>query len=228
MLSQNYFYWDMTKKYVIAFSHLFSDIHIIRKDASETTVNDITVPIIYAGKRKMYYLLTRNPTISNKISTVLPRMSFLITGMAPDQNRKTNPVQQINAFSETDETITFIYQPVPYNFTIDLVIWAKNFDDLLQVVEQASTFFNPHHILTIKELPELGIEREIPIVLNETSFELETDMDVETDRTLTATMNFTLKGFLYPPIKDLPVIKTIINLMTTKDGITIDELTEEA
>ena len=176
----------------------------------------------------MYYLLTRNPTISNKISTVLPRMSFLITGMAPDQNRKTNPVQQINAFSETDETITFIYQPVPYNFTIDLVIWAKNFDDLLQVVEQASTFFNPHHILTIKELPELGIEREIPIVLNETSFELETDMDVETDRTLTATMNFTLKGFLYPPIKDLPVIKTIINLMTTKDGITIDELTEEA
>jgi len=211
MLSKNHFFWDMTKKYIIAFAHIFNDIHILRTSESGNVLKDITVPITYAGKRKIFTLLQRNPAVGNKISTLLPRISFLITDLEPDDERKLSPLDtiSINIDSKSED---FMYNPIPYNFTIDMVIWSKYMDDLLQIIEQAVTFFNPHYTITVKEIDSLGIQRNVPVNFNGVTLDMETDLDEENSRTLMANMNFTLKGFLYPPITN----STVIDFMNIK------------
>ena len=211
MLSRNHFYWNMLKKYAIAFGHIFSDIHVLRTASDGSLFKDITVPLTYAGKRKMFSIIQRNPTISEKVSVVLPRISYLITNMTPDSSRKLNPTDSIS-ISIGDTIEDFLYTPIPYNFNIELVIWTKNMDDMLQIVEQSVTFFNPHYTLTVKEIEELDIERNIPVILNSTDFEIDSEIGEEDFRTIMANMNFTLKGFLYPPISD----SAVINLINTK------------
>jgi len=223
MLSQDHFYWEMTKKYVVAFSHIFSDIHVVRTDSGGLDVKDITVPVTYAGKRKMYQVLQRNSTINGKVSTVLPRISFLITGLTPDPQRKCNPTNQISISSDAT-TEEFMYNPVPYNFNIDLVVWAKNMDDLLQVIEQSATFFNPHYTLTVNEIEELNIQRNITVTLNSTDLEIDGEYDEESERTLMATMNFTLKGFLYKPITESAIIALINAKLVDEDDNAISNI----
>ena len=100
-------------------------------------------------------------------------------------------------------------------------------DDLLQVVEQAVVFFNPHYVITVKEIEELGIERNITVFLNETTFDISQDLTDTTDRTILATMNFTLKGFLYPPIKDATIIKTIgMKFVDSRSDVAVANITE--
>ena len=227
MLSQNHFYWNMTKKYIIAFAHIFSDIHIIRTNSAGEAVKDITVPITYAGKRKIYSFLSRDSEYSSKISTVLPRMSFIISGMHPDAERKTSPLEVIKYEASDGSSESYQANAVPYNFDIEMVIWTKNMDDLLQVVEQAVVFFNPHYVITVKEIEELGIERNITVFLNETTFDISQDLTDTTDRTILATMNFTLKGFLYPPIKDATIIKTIgMKFVDSRSDVAVANITE--
>jgi len=211
MLSKNHFFWDMTKKYIIAFSHIFNDIHILRTSEDGDILKDITVPITYAGKRKIFSLMQRNPTIGNKVSTILPRISFLITDLEADPDRKLNPTDSIS-ISVDSKSEDFMYNPIPYNFNIDMVIWSKHMDDLLQIIEQSVTFFNPHYTLTVKEIESLGITRNVPVVFNNVTLDMETELDEENSRTLMANMNFTLKGFLYPPITN----STVIDFMNIK------------
>lgn len=208
MLSQDHFYWNMTRHYIVAFSYIFSDIHVQRVDNLGALQKDIKVPITYAGKKKIYQILQRNPKMKTKVSVVLPRISFLITDLNPDSSRKVNNLIEIDI--ENDNiTDKFMYSPVPYNFNIDLVAWAKNMDDLLQIVEQIAVFFKPGYTITVKEIAELDIERNINIILNDVNLEIDSDLDEETDRTVMANFSFTLKGFLYPPITEKGVIEII-------------------
>lgn len=202
MLSQPKFFWNMTRKYIVAFSHIFNDIHITKINEIDEVEKDIKIPITYAGKRKFAQILQRN--LGNKIAVVLPRMSFLVTGMTSDNSRKLSNVISIDT-AEGE----FLYNPVPYNFNIDLVIWSKHMDDMLQIVEQAAIFFKPNYTITVKEIPSLNIQRNITITLNGIDFEVDTDLDEDSDRTLLTTMNFTLKGFLYPPISNTKIIEMI-------------------
>lgn len=208
MLSQDHFYWNMTRKYIVAFAYIFSDVHIQRVDESGTLQKDIKVPITYAGKKKIYQVLQRNSTLKNKVSVVLPRISFLITSLAPDSQRKTNNLNEIDI--ENDGiTHKFLYSPVPYDFNIDLIAWAKNMDDLLQITEQIAVFFKPGYSIEVKEIPALNLQRKINIILNDVSLDIETDLDQETDRTVMANFGFTLKGYLYPPLTEVDVIEII-------------------
>ena len=61
--------------------------------------------------------------------------------------------------------------PVPYNLDIELYAMAKNSDDALQIVEQILPFFQPDYTLTINDMTDMGIKRDIPIVLNSVSYE---------------------------------------------------------
>ena len=94
MLSKDHFYWEMVKKYIVAFYHIFEDIHVLRYNADGSLRKDITVPVSFTAKQKMFYLMERRDDIGGKISTVLPRLSFNITAMTPNDSRKVNPQNQ--------------------------------------------------------------------------------------------------------------------------------------
>lgn len=222
MLSQDHFYWEMIKKYIVAFYHLFEDVHVLRTDKSGEIVKDIKVPVSYTTKQKLFYILQRYGTdgsrdddikVGGRISTTLPRMSYQITGLAPDPSRKESQLNEI-PISYGNGTEDFMYSPVPYNFTIAFSIWAEYQDDLMQIIEQVGTFFRPDHTFFVEEIPEFNIQRNISIILNGVNLDITNEFADEQDRTVMADFDFTLKGYLYPPISNGEIIK-IINVRFT-------------
>jgi hypothetical protein len=201
----------MIKKYIVAFHHIFEDVHVLRRDKNQEIIKDITVPCSYVGKSKMFYLL--QDTTERRVSTTLPRMSFLLTGLTPDVSRKEPQLNEIPIEIDGDREI-FMYSPVPYNFTIQFSIWTEYQDDMMQIIEQIGTFFKPDYTFFVEEIPELGIRRNISIVLNQMSLDITNEFGPEEDRTVMADIDFSLKGYLYPPIKESSIIK-IINIRFT-------------
>ena len=86
---------------------------------------------------------------------------------------------------------------------------AKQSDDALQIVEQILPFFQPDYTLTVNDMVDMGIKRDVPIVLNSISYEDNYQGDFETRRALIYTLDFTAKFYLYGPVTSQGVIKTV-------------------
>ena len=99
--------------------------------------------------------------------------------------------------------------PVPYNMDITLYAMAKNSDDALQIVEQILPFFQPDYTLTLNDMADMGIKRDIPIILNDVGYEDNHQGDFESRRAIIYTMAFTTKFYLYGPVTSSSVIKTV-------------------
>ena len=99
--------------------------------------------------------------------------------------------------------------PVPYNLDIEMYAMAKNSDDALQIVEQVLPFFQPDYTLTINDMADMGIKRDIPIILNSVSYEDSYRGDYAERRAIIYTLAFTSKFYLYGPVTSSKVIKTV-------------------
>lgn len=220
MLSQNHFYYNMFRKYIVAFKHIFSDIHILRTD-NGIVKKDITVPVTYASKSKLFYQLQRDEDVARNISSILPRISFIINAMQFDATRKKSNLNEISVTID-EENESFIYSGNPYNFNVDMSIWSIYMGDLLQIIEQVTSFFRPDFVVTVNEIPELSLTRKIPVVLNNVNLDVDNEFDVD-DRIVKADLNFTIKGYIYPPISDGKVIRHIKMKFGTLPSENVDE-----
>ena len=99
--------------------------------------------------------------------------------------------------------------PVPYNMDITLYAMAKNSDDALQIVEQILPFFQPDYTLTLNDMADMGIKRDVPIILNDVGYEDNYQGDFESRRAIIYTLAFTTKFYLYGPVTSTSVIKTV-------------------
>lgn len=214
MLSQDHFYWGMFKKYIIAFNHIISDIHVLRTTADNVTVKDITVPVTYAHKSKLFYYLQRQDSVKRNVKTILPRISFIISGMEYDVSRKLSSLNECS-ISTTSGIETFQYTGIPYNFTIEMGIWSTYMDDLLQIIEQVGTFFKPDYSMSVKEIEAFNITKNILVTLDGINFDFINEFDVD-DRVIRADATFRLQGFLYPPVSNGEIIKEMYIAMRNK------------
>ena len=87
--------------------------------------------------------------------------------------------------------------PVPYNMDITLYAMAKNSDDALQIVEQILPYFQPDYTLTINDMADMGIKRDVPIILNSVSYEDNYAGDFTSRRAIIYTLAFTTKVLSY-------------------------------
>tara|TARA_R110001599_G_scaffold41186_1_gene124737 strand:- start:876 stop:1337 length:462 start_codon:yes stop_codon:yes gene_type:complete len=92
---------------------------------------------------------------------------------------------------------------------ITLYAMAKNSDDALQIVEQILPYFQPDYTLTINDMSDMGIKKDVPIILTDVSYEDSYQGDFESRRAIIYTMSFTTKFFLYGPVTSSKVIKTV-------------------
>ena len=99
--------------------------------------------------------------------------------------------------------------PVPYNLDIVLYVLAKQSDDALQIVEQILPFFQPDYTITVNDMADMGIKRDVPIILNSISYEDNYEGDFDQRRALIYTMNFTCKFYLYGPVTSSNIIRTV-------------------
>lgn len=203
MLSNNIFYHGITRKIIVGFGSLFSNIQIQRKKDG-VVEQTIAIPIAYAPKEKWLVRIEQDPMLENHTYTTLPRLSFEITGMNYDAARKTNRMNYITCGDGNN--ISRTYAPVPYNIDISLYSLTKTQEDALQIVEQILPYFTPEYTLSLKAIPESNIIMDVPIILESVSIQDDYDGDFNQRRFVTYTMNFTLKANFYGPVNDGTII----------------------
>ena len=215
------FYHQHLRKYVIVFGTLFNDIIIQRKDNAGNVVQDIKVPLAYAPREKALARIDADPDLSRKVGMVLPRMSFEMTSINYAPERKLNKIHRnVSAFADDKSKLYAAYNPVAYDVGFELNIMTRYAEDSTQVLEQILPFFTPEWSVSMTLIPEMNWKQDIPIVLNGVSMQDTYEGDFETRRALIHTINFTLKGYLWGPIRKSGIIKTA-NVMTHVDTSTV-------
>jgi len=210
MLGQQ-FYHESIRKVIIAFGTMFNNVQLVRKDNDGNITQTMKVPLAYGPRQKWLVRLNEDADLSKAVAVTLPRIGFEIQNLSYDPGRKLNRVQKykkVKASSKTEKLDTQ-FMPVPYNLSIQLYVMAKQSDDALQIVEQILPYFQPDYTLTINDMADMGIKRDVPIILNDISYEDNYQGDFESRRALIYTLDFTAKFYLYGPVTSTSVIKTV-------------------
>ncbi len=226
----SHYYNKNIRNIVVLFGTLFNDLSVKRVTAAGATADEFKIPIAYGPSEKFIAKLGGKDELS------LPRMSFEITDYAYDSTRKlqtTKKFTKVKSGSTTD--LTTVFNPVPYDFNITLVIMVKYSDDGTQILEQILPYFTPAFQVTLKEMkdsfPEL--KRDIPVILNSVSTEDTYEGDFITRRVLLHTLTFTVKGYIYSRTSDQGLIRTVdanvggIDNPTIVDGALVGDMNIE-
>lgn len=208
------FFHGIIRKYVIYFGSLFSDIWIQRDSSTKQILQTLRVPINYGPKEKFLARAEGNPDLDRPIAIQLPRMSFEISSLMYDSQRKLIPGMQ-NKVPGTDITYS---NPIPYNIGFRLEIMTKSAEDATRIVEQILPVFNPTLTASLKLLDEVDERLEVPIILNDVSSTDTYEGNFETRRAMIWTLDFTMRAWFFGPVNldGNNIIKyTTINLGTT-------------
>jgi hypothetical protein len=220
MLDNNVYYHGIIRKTIVGFGRLFSSIYIDRKQGDSVngeTMQRLQVPLAYAPKEKWLVRIDSDPTLEGHTYVSLPRMSFEITSYSYDPARKINRMQKLTCGSG-DESMSFVYTPVPYNVDISLYILSKTQEDGLQILEQILPTFTPEYTIQLKVVDDMNIVVDVPVILNSVSVQDDYDGDFQTRRFVTHTLNFTLKTQLFGPVSGQNIIKQVgVNIGQNED-----------
>ena len=210
MLGQQ-FYHETIRKIIVAFGTTFNNVQLVRKDNSGNITQSMKVPLAYGPKEKFLVRLRADADLSSKVAITLPRIGFEIQNLAYDGTRKLSRVQKFKKVNTGNNTRTLDTQfmPVPYNLDIVLYVLAKQSDDAIQIVEQILPYFQPDYTITVNDMADMGIKRDVPIILNSISYEDNYEGDFDQRRALIYTMNFTCKFYLYGPVTSSNIIRTV-------------------
>ena len=207
----SHFYHATMRKSVAVFGTMFNNISVIRKDGAGGVLNQIKVPLAYGPKQKFLSRLDQNTLTDGSMALRLPRMSFEITSLEVDLNKKENKLNKITAPYSTDTNKRqHIQAQTPYNIGMQLNILAKNQDDGLQVLEQILPFFQPDYTVTIRPIDGWNnYKQDVPIILNTVSILDEFEGDYLSRRVLTYSLDFTMKMTFYSGTDTQGIIKSI-------------------
>ena len=211
MLGQS-FYHETVRNVIVAFGTMFNNIQIVRKDNAGTITQSMKVPLAYGPKQKWLARLDQDPSLATATAITLPRIGFEIGSLSYDPTRKMNRVQKfkkVKSSSSASGKLDTQYMPVPYNMDFEMSVMAKNSDDALQIVEQILPFFQPDYTVTLNDNTAMGTTRDVPIVLTNVGYEDNYESDMITRRAIIYTLSFTAKFYLYGPVTDQKVIKTV-------------------
>ena len=217
MLGHHY-YHGLIRKYVIYFGSLFNDIYVDRVDATGTTQRTLKVPVQYGPKERYLTRYQQNPDLLREVSMVFPRMSFEMTGIYYDASRKLNSIGRNCVVGATGDQKSGVYNPVPYNIDFSLSIITRNTEDGVRIVEQILPFFTPQWTETLNLVPSVNLSMDVPVVLNSVRQTDTYASNFEDKEWVIWELNFTLKGYLYGPVRTAGVIKDIYVNFATPDG----------
>jgi hypothetical protein len=210
MAIANYFYNATTRKYVALFGTYFNQLKVMRVDNNQVTQQEMIVPISYAPFQKILARLEQNPDFKRKSAINLPRMSFELTGMTYDGERKISPITKIRktVVDEAGGNRRFVYAGAPYNLDFSLYIMAKYQEDAVKLLEQIIPFFQPNFTSTVRLIP--GLEPiDIPLILNGVSMEDLYEGSFEERQSILYTLTFSMKAWYFGPERDKSVIKFV-------------------
>ncbi len=213
-------YNRIIRKMVVGFGNIFNNITLTRYNPDGSQQENMKIPIVYSGKERYVMRLQEDPFLDKKVQTNLPRMSFELNGLKYDASRKQLTNIKNYAKSGNADTLLAQYNPVPYDFDFSLFIYVRNIDDGTQIVEHILPFFTPDYTLKLNLIPEMGIVKEIPVLLKDTQYEVKYEGDREQEtRNIIWTLNFTVKGFVYGSVTEPKIIKASFTNMFDGDTL---------
>jgi hypothetical protein len=126
-------------------------------------------------------------------------MSYTFSGWTYDPNRKLNSLTQQVRRDTTTGYSTLQNTGVPYNLQFNLSVYSRNLDDGLAVVEQIIAYFRPDITISMVPVAEIGIVKDIPVVLEGISQDFEFEGAYDSTRILTWNLSFTMAVEYYGP-----------------------------
>lgn len=218
-----YYYHGTIRKAVVAFANLFNDIHIARYDSNKVEVERIKVPIAYGPRQKFIRRLERIGTdfdqAAVKLKTYLPRLSFEMQNITFDASRKLSTMNSTVAALNSSQ-VKRRYERVPYNIDLSLSIMTKNTEDALQIFEQIIPYFQPEYTVSLN-MNDTDMDVDVPVVFKNSVLSEGDDGsygDYGTRKVTIMTLSFTMKLYLYGPIKTVGVIRSTQVSLTPKSG----------
>lgn len=214
--SETSFYFATIRKTTVAVASLFNHIYV--KRYSQTggkgqILKTIRVPVSSTHGEKWHTHDNQDIQAQDNVRTkwVLPRIGVKFAGLSYDSQRKLNSTNSITLPNPNNpNSVLKSLNPVPYNFDYEIYIRVKTIDDGLQILEQILPVFTPTYNLTIKEIPELGVTRDVPVTINAINIEDIVDGSYDVPRIIEISLTLTVAAWLYPTITDGAVIKKVI------------------
>lgn len=205
-----HFYHASIRRTIAAFGSIFNDIKILRVDGDGEVKNITRVPLAYGPRQKFLARLADAGSFKDTVTVAmkLPRMSFQIGTITYDAAAQVNKMNQVRYGTITNGKQNAVYTHTPYKMSIELNIMAKNQDDALQILEQILPYFQPDYTITIKEVPEIGLKTDIPVVLSGVTMTDEYEGNFVDRRVIIYTLSFDLRVRFYGPIRQKEVILT--------------------
>lgn len=208
-----FFHHQTIRKYTLAMLSTFNNIEVQKLKSDGSTVLSSTVPIRFSSREKAL-ILDEHETkdILNGNYNIIPRMSLVFNTMQKALERSTSKFNKINR-KITDPVngpsyASYQYNSVPYDFNYTIIAIADGMNEASMIAEQIAAYFNPVYNLKINEIPLQDEPGTIPLILNDVSFDQEEYTELSTNL-VTVTFDLTLKGNIYPPIRDQGLIEEI-------------------
>ncbi len=192
-----YYYHEIIRKTIIAFGTLFNTIDIKHKKQDGSAYSTTRVPIAYGPREKFLARLEQKPDLRSRVSITLPRLAFELTSIQYDNERKVSTMQTFNTLTSGTKKARRVYMPVPYNLGFRLNVMTEFNEDSLQIVEQILPVFQPSFNLTIDLVEAIGEKRDVPMVLENVTFDDNYESGMEEKRVITHTLEFTAKTYLF-------------------------------
>lgn len=197
-------------KYNAAVGSIINNIYIQRFDDTGAVTQTIRVPLHYAIKDKMIARVETQPTLDRAFAVDLPVISYEYVGLNYAPDRKIGSMQRTVAKIPTDyNKMKYMWTPVPYDFGYRIYIYTLDMEDGHKIIEQILPFFTPDYTVNLELVPDMNDWRDVPIVLKNVTFQDMMSEDFKTRRMLIWTIDLTLHGWLFGPVKEKPVIKVI-------------------
>lgn len=207
------FYHSTTKKMITAFATIFDNIKIDIGAGKE-----IVVPLHYTQGETFINRITMYKNDEATVKPVsMPVMGFELISMQYEPERHTGSMNKIQD-RVLDSKRNYIFNRVPIGFNFDMFIAVKRFEDGLKIVEQIIPFFTPELVIRVKGIDSLEQSTNIPVLLTSFSHNIVNDGALSNSiRAVTFQLSFTMKGFLYPNIRNRQAIENVIVNMSEQD-----------
>jgi hypothetical protein len=213
MGGNQYFYFNTIRAITVAFSDLFNNIHVERKDDDGNVAKYFKLPLTFGPVNK-YQFVKLEKESGKKYYLQLPRLAITLEGFKYNAERATgvNEIRHLLSTSAdmdlVDRFITSI-QPTPYDFSYSLHVFTETLDEFNQVLEQIIPFFNPATHLRLKEFGSLNLERDIKVSIEGMNVEYINPQEEDEKRQINGTLTFNAQAFMYRPLTDAAIIKEI-------------------
>mgnify|MGYP001156863237 FL=1 len=198
-----YYYHEIIRRTIIAFGTLFNNIEVQHKTQAGGAFSSVKVPIAYGPTEKFLARLEQKPDPRQRVAITLPRLAFEMDSITYDNQRKVSTMQTFKATTtDGSKSARKVFMPVPYNLGFKLYAMTQYNEDSLQIIEQILPFFQPSFNLTVDLVKSIGEKRDIPMVLENVSFQDNYDSGMEEKRVIIYTLDFTAKTYLFGPVAD--------------------------